>query len=443
MRLVGIHTLLTLTTHTHTHTHTHTLMNFYTHTHSLTHTHTPTHSQENHQRVILEEKRRKREEARRVAAEKKAAKAAAAAAAGGAEPHPLPEEEGEGCIIDNLLKEIRSGTTLRPTQRRGTQRAPQLSGKDLERLKKITASVVDSSTHQSAEEMKGAGSGVGGAASEVGVSSGGAQATAGGDAVDKPHSKPHPPVEATVPVVNGNEPTLETVPKATTVVNGNQPTHEVSSGHQQQQQSVANGDQPLVGDAVTVANGLPSQDILAKTTVVNGNASECVAKETAKDSPSPDTIVAMETPVSNGNEPSLEVAPSAGSGELEPQVLAAAVDGVGKVAGEEREGEREGDESERPLSPLERRLRASCSPERDGGEQVGDTDTHTHTHTNLHTHTLAHTHTCTQTCTRTHTHTHTTHSGCGSTSSRHTQLLKCGARHCSGVVPSNACHTSS
>lgn len=108
--------------------------------------------QENRQRVILEEKRRKREEARKAAAEKKAA------AKGQAGVSVVPPEEEEGCVIDNLLKEIRSGTTLRPTQRKSTHRAPQLSAKELERLKKIAAQVVDgSSTLQDAvgEESKG------------------------------------------------------------------------------------------------------------------------------------------------------------------------------------------------------------------------------------------------------------------------------------------------
>lgn len=103
--------------------------------------------QENRQRVILEEKRRKREEARKAAAEKKAASKGQAAA---------PPEEEEGCVIDNLLKEIRSGTTLRPTQRKPTHRAPQLSAKELEHLKKIAAQVVDgSSTLQDAVGEEG------------------------------------------------------------------------------------------------------------------------------------------------------------------------------------------------------------------------------------------------------------------------------------------------
>lgn len=51
------------------------------------------------------------------------------------EREATPEEEGN--IIDNLLKEIRTGTTLRATQRKATIRRPQLNQKELDRLKKV------------------------------------------------------------------------------------------------------------------------------------------------------------------------------------------------------------------------------------------------------------------------------------------------------------------
>ena len=86
----------------------------------------------------MEEKRKKREEARKAAAEKRAAAKGNKAAA----VSPPPEE---GCVIDNLLKEIRSGTTLRATARRSTHRGPQLTPAELQRLKKIAAHVADSS----------------------------------------------------------------------------------------------------------------------------------------------------------------------------------------------------------------------------------------------------------------------------------------------------------
>ena len=105
-------------------------------------------SQENRQRVILEEKRRKREEARKAAAEKKAAAKGQSAAAA------APEEEEEGCVIDNLLKEIRSGTTLRTTKRKSTRRAPQLSTKELEKLKKIAVHVIDNAPKPKETEGK-------------------------------------------------------------------------------------------------------------------------------------------------------------------------------------------------------------------------------------------------------------------------------------------------
>ena len=105
----------------------------------------PSLPQENRQRVILEEKRRKREEARKAAAEKRAAAKGQAA---------VPEEEQEGCVIDNLLKEIRSGTTLRPTNRKSVHRPPQLTATELQRLKKIAAQVVEDESERKEEEGK-------------------------------------------------------------------------------------------------------------------------------------------------------------------------------------------------------------------------------------------------------------------------------------------------
>lgn len=71
--------------------------------------------QENTQRIVLEEKKRKREAAKKEADAKKAA-------AGGKVKAKTPEVEEEGCIIDNLLKEIRAGTSLKSTGRSGTVR---------------------------------------------------------------------------------------------------------------------------------------------------------------------------------------------------------------------------------------------------------------------------------------------------------------------------------
>ena len=280
-------------------------------------------------------------------------KAAKAAANSGAPPTEEPEEEG--CIIDNLLKEIRSGTTLRPAQKRQTQRAPQLSGKDLEQLKKIAASVVDDSAHQLAE-------GVGPGVSSVDVQS----AATSEAAIEKPHppaekphplaekphppaEKPHPPTEGSVPAVNGNEPTLQDKAK-TVVVNGNEPSPEVSEK--------VNDKPPLEGVAM-------------ETVVVNGNDPSqkaapnepTVAKETTKHQPSSD--VPPDPPVVNGNDAPLEVAPPTNKPE--------GSEGATRMEGtEEREREREGEELERSLSPLERMLRSSCSPERDAssGGQV-------------------------------------------------------------------------
>ena len=279
--------------------------------------------------MLLEEKRRKREEARKAAAEKKAAKAAAA----GEAPEQQPVEE-EGCIIDNLLKEIRSGTTLRPMQRKPTVRAPKLSAKDMEQLKKMASTVVDSSapqtspapqlaekTNQSTEETTPGGGWEGGRIQENGVSC-------------EDEQKPHPLAEArAIPVVNGNNPTLEVVAKETVVANGDRPSE-------------------------TVVSKKPPQHVAKDTLVVNGNEhSHEVVMETTevKRKAPPPEAVSTETPVVNGNEPSVEVAPTAVS-EV--------------VKGKGEGGVRRRVEMERPLSPLERRLGASCSPVRDSDAQV-------------------------------------------------------------------------
>lgn len=94
--------------------------------------------QENDQRRQLEEKRKKREEAKKAAEEAKRKKLAAKGEAPTAEPE---EPNEETCVIDNLLKEIRAGTTLRRTgqnsvHRRG-RRTSQLKKDDLQRLNQI------------------------------------------------------------------------------------------------------------------------------------------------------------------------------------------------------------------------------------------------------------------------------------------------------------------
>ena len=86
---------------------------------------------------MLEEKRKKREEAKKAAEEAKRKKLAAKGATPAAEPE---EPKEETCIIDNLLKEIRAGTTLKPTGKgsvRQRRRASQLKKGDLQKLNQI------------------------------------------------------------------------------------------------------------------------------------------------------------------------------------------------------------------------------------------------------------------------------------------------------------------
>lgn len=87
--------------------------------------------QENRQREILEEKRRKREEAKRAAEEARRKKGQKAKAV-----TEVPEEDTN--IVDNLLKEIRAGTTLRRTGHgKRHSRPPTLNAEELQKLKKI------------------------------------------------------------------------------------------------------------------------------------------------------------------------------------------------------------------------------------------------------------------------------------------------------------------
>ena len=90
--------------------------------------------------MILEEKRRKREEAKRAADEARKKKKGTNAA---------PESPVDDTnIIDNLLKEIRAGTTLRPTSTQLKRHRPSLKTAELEKLKKI-AEVATSPTYKS------------------------------------------------------------------------------------------------------------------------------------------------------------------------------------------------------------------------------------------------------------------------------------------------------
>ncbi len=94
--------------------------------------------QENDQRRQLEEKRKKREEAKKAADEAKRKKLAAKGQAPADEPEEPTEET---CVIDNLLKEIRAGTTLRRTGQNSVhkrrRRTSQLKKAELERLNQI------------------------------------------------------------------------------------------------------------------------------------------------------------------------------------------------------------------------------------------------------------------------------------------------------------------
>ena len=98
---------------------------------------------ENDQRRQLEEKRRKREEAKKAAEEAKRKKLAAKGIEAAAEPE---EPKEETCIIDNLLKEIRTGTSLRKTGRQSVhkRRRSQLNKEDIEKLNEIVGKAASS-----------------------------------------------------------------------------------------------------------------------------------------------------------------------------------------------------------------------------------------------------------------------------------------------------------
>ena len=86
---------------------------------------------------MLEEKRKKREEAKKAAEEAKRKKLAAKGVTPAAEPE---EPKEETCVIDNLLKEIRAGTTLKRTGQtsiRHRRQTTQLKKTDLKKLNQI------------------------------------------------------------------------------------------------------------------------------------------------------------------------------------------------------------------------------------------------------------------------------------------------------------------
>ncbi|XP_064401123.1 inverted formin-2-like isoform X3 [Halichondria panicea] len=96
---------------------------------------------ENHQRVILEEKRRKREEQKKAAHEARQRKLGVE----GRDPSPPPDEPE--CIIDNLLKEIRAGTSLKQTNRVTVRKRKTSSHLKQEDLAKLTVIVGQAATH--------------------------------------------------------------------------------------------------------------------------------------------------------------------------------------------------------------------------------------------------------------------------------------------------------
>ena len=116
------------------------------------HAHPLVSPQENKQRVLLEEKRRKREEQKKAAEEARKKKLEAK----GQDPGPPPPEESD-CIIDNLLKEIRAGTTLRATNRtsvRKSRRKSQLNAQDLAKLSVIMGQAAAHPRSSSSEAPK-------------------------------------------------------------------------------------------------------------------------------------------------------------------------------------------------------------------------------------------------------------------------------------------------
>ena len=60
----------------------------------------------------------------------------------------------EGCIIDNLLKEIRSGTTLKSTRRQSSRKSVLLKREELDKLNVIVASAVSSPRAKCSKEFQ-------------------------------------------------------------------------------------------------------------------------------------------------------------------------------------------------------------------------------------------------------------------------------------------------
>ena len=212
-----------------------------------------------------------------------------------------PPAEEEGCVIDNLLKEIRSGTTLRPTNRKTVRRAPQLSAEELVRLKKIAATVVDTSSGLQGGERGG---------------------VKGGEGEKEEDAKPKSKGSETVTLLSESPPATTGDGSSTSAGSSDKP-HPQTVSHSEKGPVVTN-DKPSLGETRREGEqeedaepkGQESETVPLLSESPPATTGDCSTGGQSSDKPHPQTVSHSEKgPVVTSDKPSL--AETGGEGEKE------------------------------------------------------------------------------------------------------------------------------